>query len=246
MGSLVLAKGLIRLLAAPATLPVKIRQSSKALPGDNQLTTKLDSQLKRELSILGKPYTLTLSPQGLNLAPKGRRKGYELAWVDLVTGDAALAVALNASLARGPKLEPRHARTSSIKPTASIAKRSARERRASGDSSSAGFPALEEQPGGSARLPVRRVPVLPLLPVLLVSVVERLFYVTDAFLDLAFDLFCRALDLLAVAARHFAELSLHFAGDVLQRYPSLDHDSWCALVDELNELRANDRPKARN
>jgi hypothetical protein len=74
--------------------------------GISRLTTKLDSQLKRELSILGKPYTLTLSPKGLNLVPKGRRKGYELAWVDLVSGEAALATALNASLARGPEPEP--------------------------------------------------------------------------------------------------------------------------------------------
>jgi hypothetical protein len=69
------------------------------------VTTKLDTQLKRELVILGKPYTLVISPNGLALTPKGKRKGYELAWVDLVSGDAALAVALNASLARGPKLE---------------------------------------------------------------------------------------------------------------------------------------------
>jgi hypothetical protein len=70
------------------------------------LTTKLDTQLKRELIILGKPYTLVISLNGLALTPKGRRKGYELTWVDLVSGDAALAVALNASLARGPKPEP--------------------------------------------------------------------------------------------------------------------------------------------
>jgi hypothetical protein len=70
------------------------------------MTTKLDSQLKRELTVLGKPYTLVITPDGLALTPKGRRKGYELAWVDLVSGDAALAVALNASLARGPKPEP--------------------------------------------------------------------------------------------------------------------------------------------
>jgi hypothetical protein len=70
------------------------------------VTTKLDTQLKRELVILGKPYTLVISPNGLALTPKGKRKGYELAWVDLVSGDAALAVALNASLARGPKPEP--------------------------------------------------------------------------------------------------------------------------------------------
>jgi hypothetical protein len=70
------------------------------------MTTKLDSQLKRELTVLGKPYTLVITPDGLALTPKGKRKGYELAWVDLVSGDAALAVALNASLARGPKPEP--------------------------------------------------------------------------------------------------------------------------------------------
>lgn len=32
------------------------------------------------------------------LTPKGRRKGHELRWKDLVSGEAALAVALNASL----------------------------------------------------------------------------------------------------------------------------------------------------
>jgi hypothetical protein len=34
--------------------------------------------------------------------PKGRRKGYELAWSALVSGEAALATALNASLAVAP------------------------------------------------------------------------------------------------------------------------------------------------
>jgi hypothetical protein len=68
--------------------------------------TKLDTKVKRDLVILGKPYTLVISPNGLALTPKGKRKGYELAWADLVSGDAALAVALNASLARGPKPEP--------------------------------------------------------------------------------------------------------------------------------------------
>ena len=82
--------------------------------GRSQLTTKLDTRLKRELVVLGKPYTLVISPNGLALTPKGKRKGYELAWVDLVSGDAALAVALNASLARGPK--PESTATKSPKP----------------------------------------------------------------------------------------------------------------------------------
>jgi len=41
---------------------------------------------------------LTIDTEGLKLVPKGKRKGLELAWRDLVSGDAALAVALNASM----------------------------------------------------------------------------------------------------------------------------------------------------
>jgi hypothetical protein len=62
------------------------------------MPTKLDRPLKRELKVSGKPYVLTISPEGLKLVPKGKRKGQELAWKDLVSGQAALAVALNASL----------------------------------------------------------------------------------------------------------------------------------------------------
>jgi hypothetical protein len=62
------------------------------------MATKLDKTLKRELDIAGEPYMLTIAPDGLKLVQKGRRKGYELAWKDLVSGEAALATALNASL----------------------------------------------------------------------------------------------------------------------------------------------------
>ena len=64
------------------------------------MTTKLDSALKRELEIEGRLYTLTLSPEGMKLVEKGKRKGQELAWKDLVSGEAALAAALNASVAQ--------------------------------------------------------------------------------------------------------------------------------------------------
>ncbi len=60
--------------------------------------TKLEGELKRALEIGGKPYTLTLSPRGLKLTEKGKRIGQELSWKDLISGQAALAVALNASL----------------------------------------------------------------------------------------------------------------------------------------------------
>ena len=64
------------------------------------MATKLDKPLKREIQVEGKPYTLTVSPEGLKLVPKGRRKGQELSWTALVSGEAALAAALNASLQR--------------------------------------------------------------------------------------------------------------------------------------------------
>ncbi|KAF1701654.1 hypothetical protein [Pseudoxanthomonas suwonensis] len=62
--------------------------------------TPLDKPIRRELAIGDELYTLTISPEGLKLVPKGRRKGLELAWSDLVSGDAALASALQASLER--------------------------------------------------------------------------------------------------------------------------------------------------
>lgn len=60
--------------------------------------TPLDKPLKRELQVDDATYTLTIDEEGLKLVPKGRRKGLELAWRDLVSGDAALATALQASL----------------------------------------------------------------------------------------------------------------------------------------------------
>jgi len=65
------------------------------------MVTRLDKPLKRELDVDGDPYVVTISTEGLKLAPKGKRKGLELAWKDLVSGDAALAVALRASLQVG-------------------------------------------------------------------------------------------------------------------------------------------------
>jgi hypothetical protein len=65
------------------------------------MATKLDKTLKREIEIDGKPYIVAIDPQGLKLTEKGRRKGPELQWKDLVSGGAALSQALNASLDEG-------------------------------------------------------------------------------------------------------------------------------------------------
>ncbi len=64
------------------------------------MATKLEKPLRREISIDGEAYMLTITPEGLKLVPKGKRKGHELAWKALVSGEAALATALNASLTR--------------------------------------------------------------------------------------------------------------------------------------------------
>lgn len=62
------------------------------------MVTKLEKPLKREVEVNGEAYVVTLSPDGLKIVPKGKRKGQELVWKDLVSGEAALAAALNASL----------------------------------------------------------------------------------------------------------------------------------------------------
>jgi hypothetical protein len=70
------------------------------------MTTALEKTLKRALAIKGQPYVLAVSPLGLKLTPKGKRNGVELEWESLVSGEAALAVALNASLGRAAVPEP--------------------------------------------------------------------------------------------------------------------------------------------
>jgi hypothetical protein len=70
------------------------------------MTTKLDKTLKREIELDGTAYIIAISPEGLKITVKGRRKGHELTWKDLISGQAALAVALNASLEETAAEEP--------------------------------------------------------------------------------------------------------------------------------------------
>jgi len=62
------------------------------------MATRLEKPLKREIDIGGKPFVLTVTTEGFKLVPKRRRKGIEITWESLVSGDAAMAVALRASL----------------------------------------------------------------------------------------------------------------------------------------------------
>ena len=74
--------------------------------------TPLHSTLKRALTIDGRDYVLTLNETALKLTLKGKRNGVELPWSQLVNGEAALAVALHASLGafakkdKAPAAEP--------------------------------------------------------------------------------------------------------------------------------------------
>jgi hypothetical protein len=62
--------------------------------------TRLDKALRRELRIKGKAHVLTIDPAGFKLTQKGRRKGIEISWQALISGDAAMTAALNASLGK--------------------------------------------------------------------------------------------------------------------------------------------------
>ncbi len=74
--------------------------------------TPLDKSLKRALTINGHDYVVTLAPETLKITEKGHRIGVELKWADLVSGESALAVALQASVGKfqgGAKLGVRNA-----------------------------------------------------------------------------------------------------------------------------------------
>jgi hypothetical protein len=71
------------------------------------MTAKLDRAIKRELDLDGKLYTVTIAPEGLKVTEKGKRKGQEISWRSIISGDAALAEDLKISLdASAPAGEP--------------------------------------------------------------------------------------------------------------------------------------------
>jgi hypothetical protein len=65
------------------------------------VATVLDKELKRQVTVDGVDYTVAVDPEGFRLTGKGKRRPQvELRWRDLLSGDAAMAVALNASLSK--------------------------------------------------------------------------------------------------------------------------------------------------
>ena len=55
------------------------------------MATKLDKSIKRELEHKGQVYTITISPQGVKVVPKGRRNGPEVTWDSIISSDATLS-----------------------------------------------------------------------------------------------------------------------------------------------------------
>jgi hypothetical protein len=62
------------------------------------MATKLDKPIKRELEHKGTLYTVTISPDGVRVVEKGKRKGRELSWESIISGDAELTEALKLSI----------------------------------------------------------------------------------------------------------------------------------------------------
>jgi hypothetical protein len=54
------------------------------------MATRLDRPLKREIDVNGVAFMVTLSPHGLKIVEKGRRKGQEITWEQLIRGDVTL------------------------------------------------------------------------------------------------------------------------------------------------------------
>lgn len=65
------------------------------------MVTVLDKLLKRQVTVDGVDYTVAVDPEGFRLTGKGKRRPeVELRWRDLLSGEAAMATALNASLSK--------------------------------------------------------------------------------------------------------------------------------------------------
>lgn len=62
------------------------------------MATPLTKPIKRELELDGKLYTVTISPDGVKVVEKGKRRGQELSWQSIVSGDASLTQDLRISL----------------------------------------------------------------------------------------------------------------------------------------------------
>ena len=62
------------------------------------MAVKLEKTIKRELDHDGRAYTISIGPEGVKVVEKGKRKGREISWRAIISGDAQLAEDLKTSL----------------------------------------------------------------------------------------------------------------------------------------------------
>ena len=76
------------------------------------MTTRLDKTIKRELDLGGERYMVSVGPEGIKIAVKGRRKGREVSWQALLSGEVELGRDLAMSLEMDQALDPTEPGTS--------------------------------------------------------------------------------------------------------------------------------------
>lgn len=69
------------------------------------MPARLTKPIKRAVEVDGQLYTVTIGPDSVHIALKGRRKGSELSWRSLASGEAELSRDLVRSLAKQPKAD---------------------------------------------------------------------------------------------------------------------------------------------
>jgi hypothetical protein len=62
------------------------------------MAVKLEKTIKRELALDDRTYTIAIAPEGVKVTEKGKRKGREISWRAIISGDAQLAEELKTSL----------------------------------------------------------------------------------------------------------------------------------------------------
>jgi hypothetical protein len=67
------------------------------LPGGG-MATKLEKTLKREITIDGKAYMVAISPEGVKVTQKGFRRGPEMTWRAIISGEAEMGQQLKSSV----------------------------------------------------------------------------------------------------------------------------------------------------
>jgi hypothetical protein len=67
------------------------------IPGGG-MATKLEKTLKREIDIDGKAYMVAISPEGVKVTQKGFRRGPELTWRSIISGEAEMSQQLKSSV----------------------------------------------------------------------------------------------------------------------------------------------------